>query len=178
MPAASPGSYRKAPARFTGFADKILLLQGRGMTTRDIQRHWGRKGMVPEEERARQSRPLAPLHPLVCLDALVVKRRDNGVVQNRAVSVASGVRRAGRQQVPGLWSSADDGAEFRLPVLTEWKNRGRQDIFLACVDGRNGFPPALETVYPQTTVQLCLVHSVRGSWPYVNGKERRPGAQD
>jgi putative transposase len=88
------------------------------------------------------------------------------------------VRCEGRKEVLGLWSSANEGAKFWLQVLTELKNRGLQDIFIACVDGLKGFPQAIEPVYPQTTVQLCIVHLVRGSLQYVNGKERRTVAQD
>ena len=113
---------------------------------------------VLDEVRTWQSRPLDPLYPIVYLDALLVKRRDNGPVQNRAVYVAWGVTRTGQKEVLGLWSSANEGAKFWWQVLTEWKNRGWQDIFLACVDGLKGFPPAMETAYPQTTVQLCIVH--------------------
>jgi putative transposase len=182
----------KGQTRFTGFDDKILSMYARGMTTRDIQSHleemYGVEvsptlisnvtEAVLEEVRAWQSRPLDPLYPIVYLDALMVKMRDNGVVQNRAVYVALGVTREGRKEVLGLWSSANEGAKFWLQVLTELKNRGLQDIFIACVDGLKGFPQAIETVYPQTTVQLCIVHLVRGSLQYVNWKERRTVAQD
>jgi len=182
----------KGETRFTGFDDKILSMYARGMTTRDIQGHleeiYGVEvsptlisnvtEAVMEEVRAWQSRPLDPLYPIVYLDALMVKMRDNGVVQNRAVYVALGVTREGRKEVLGLWSSANEGAKFWLQVLTELKNRGLQDIFIACVDGLKGFPQAIETVYPQTTVQLCIVHLVRGSLQYVNWKERRTVAQD
>jgi putative transposase len=182
----------KGTSRFTGFDDQILSMYARGMTTRDIQGHleemYGVEvsptlisnvtEAVMEEVRAWQSRPLDPLYPIVYLDALMVKMRENGVVQNRAVYVALGVTREGRKEVLGLWSSANEGAKFWLQVLTELKNRGLQDIFIACVDGLKGFPQAIETVYPQTTVQLCIVHLVRGSLQYVNWKERRTVAQD
>src|SRR4051795_12678541 len=187
-----PKIVEKHQTRFTGFDDKILSMYARGMTTRDIQGHleeiYGVEvsptlisnvtEAVLEEVRAWQSRPLDPLYPIVYLDALMVKMRDNGVVQNRAVYVALGVTREGRKEVLGLWSSANEGAKFWLQVLTELKNRGLQDIFIACVDGLKGFPQAIETVYPQTTVQLCIVHLVRGSLQYVNCKERRTVAQD
>jgi putative transposase len=182
----------KGETRFTGFDDKILSLYARGMTRRDIQNHleemYGVEvspalisnvtDAVLEEVRTWQSRPLDALYPIVYLDALMVKMRDNGVVQNRAVYVALGVTREGRKEVLGLWSSANEGAKFWLQVLTELKNRGLQDIFIACVDGLKGFPQAIETVYPQTTVQLCIVHLVRGSLQYVSWKERRTVAQD
>ena len=182
----------KGETRFTGFDDKILSLYARGLTTREIQAHleeiYGVEvsptlisnvtEAVMEEVRAWQNRPLDTLYPIVYLDALMVKMRDNGVVQNRAVYVALGVTRAGRKEVLGLWSSANEGAKFWLQVLTELKNRGVQDIFIACVDGLKGFPQAIETVYPKTTVQLCIVHLVRGSLQYVSWKERRAVAQD
>jgi putative transposase len=182
----------KGETRFTGFDDKILSMYAHGMTTRDIQSHleemYGVEvspalisnvtEAVMEEVRAWQSRPLDALYPIVYLDALMVKMRDSGVVQNRAVYVALGVTREGRKEVLGLWSSANEGAKFWLQVLTELKNRGLQDIFIACVDGLKGFPQAIEAVYPQTTVQLCIVHLVRGSLQYVSWKERRSVAQD
>ena len=182
----------KGETRFTGFDDKILSLYARGLTTREIQGHLEEMygvdvsptlisnvtEAVLEEVRVWQSRPLDALYPIVYLDALMVKMRDNGQVQNRAVYVALGVTRAGRKEVLGLWSSANEGAKFWLQVLTELKNRGVQDILIACVDGLKGFPQAIETVYPKTTVQLCIVHLVRGSLQYVSWKERRAVAQD
>jgi putative transposase len=182
----------KGETRFTGFDDKILSMYARGMTTRDIQGHLEEiygvavsptlisnvTEAVMEEVRAWQSRPLDALYPIVYLDALMVKMRENGLVQNRAVYVALGVTREGQKEVLGLWSSANEGAKFWLQVLTELKNRGLQDIFIACVDGLKGFPQAIETVYPQTTVQLCIVHLVRGSLQYVSWKERRAVAQE
>jgi hypothetical protein len=108
----------------------------------------------------------------------VVKMRTDGRVENRAVYVAIGVTLAGQKEVLGLWSSANEGAKFWLQVLTEMQNRGLKDIFIACVDGLKGFPQAIETVYPKTTVQLCIVHMVRASLNYVNWKERKRVAQD
>jgi len=182
----------KGETRFNGFDDKILSMYARGMTTREIQSHleelYGVEvsptlisnvtEAVLEEVRAGQNRPLDSLYPIVYLDALMVKMRDSGVVQNRAVYVALGVTREGHNEVLGLWNSANEGAKFWLQVLTELKNRGLQDIFIACVDGLKGFPQAIEAVYPQTIVQLCIVHLVRGRLQYVNWKERRSVAQD
>jgi putative transposase len=182
----------KGETRFTGFDDKILSMYARGMTTRDIQGHLEEiygvavsptlisnvTEAIMEEVRAWQSRPLDALYPIVYLDALMIKMRENGTVQNRAVYVALGVTREGQKEMLGLWSSANEGAKFWLQVLTELKNRGLQDIFIACVDGLKGFPQAIEAVYPQTTVQLCIVHLVRGSLQYVSWKERRAVAQD
>lgn len=107
------------------------------------------------------------------LDALYVRMRDNGHVQNRAVHVAIGINLDGYKQVLGMWTSAQEGAKFWLQVLTELRNRGVQDIFIACVDGLKGFPAAIETVYPQAQVQLCIVHLVRQSLNYVSWKQRK-----
>jgi len=104
--------------------------------------------------------------------------RSEGRVENRAVYVAIGIDMEGRKDVLGLWTSANEGAKFWLQVLTELKNRGVQDIFIACVDGLKGFPQAIETAYPKTTVQLCIVHMVRGSLSYVGWKERKAVAAD
>lgn len=182
----------KGETRFAGFDDKILSMYARGMTTREIQGHlqeiYGVEvsptlisnvtDSVLEEVRAWQSRPLDPLYPIVYLDALVIKMRDNGQVQNRAVYVAIGITLEGQKEVLGLWTSANEGAKFWLQVLTELRNRGLQDIFITCVDGLKGFPQAIESVYPQTTVQLCIVHLTRASLNYVNWKERKQVAVD
>lgn len=182
----------KGETRFAGFDDKILSMYARGMTTREIQGHlqemYGVEvsptlisnvtDSVLEEVRAWQSRPLDPLYPIVYLDALVIKMRDNGQVQNRAVYVAIGISMEGQKEVLGLWTSANEGAKFWLQVLTELRNRGLQDIFITCVDGLKGFPQAIQSVYPKTTVQLCIVHLTRASLNYVNWKERKQVAAD
>jgi len=182
----------KGQTRFAGFDDKILSLYARGMTTREIQGHLEEMYQVEvspalisnvteaviEEVKAWQSRPLDAIYPIVYLDALVVKMRTEGRVENRAVYVAIGITLEGRKEVLGLWTSANEGAKFWLQVLTEMQNRGLKDIFLACVDGLKGFPQAIETVYPKTTVQLCIVHMVRASLNYVNWKERQRVAHD
>jgi len=182
----------KGETRFAGFDDKILSMYARGMTTREIQGHLEEiygvdvsptlisnvTDAVLEEVRAWQSRPLDPLYPIVYLDALVIKMRDNGQVQNRAVYVAIGITMEGHKEVLGVWTSANEGAKFWLQVLTELKNRGLQDIFIACVDGLKGFPQAIESAYPHTIVQLCIVHLTRASLNYVNWKERKPVAAD
>jgi putative transposase len=182
----------KGQTRFQGFDDKILSLYARGMTTREIQGHLEEiyqvevsptlisnvTDAVIEEVKAWQTRPLDAIYPIVYLDALVVKMRADGRVENRAVYVAIGISMEGQKEVLGLWTSANEGAKFWLQVLTEMQNRGLKDIFIACVDGLKGFPQAIETVYPKTTVQLCIVHLVRASLNYVNWKERKPVAQD
>lgn len=187
-----PKIVAKHQTRWTGFDDKILSMYARGMSTREIQAHleeiYGVEvsptlisnvtDAVLDEVQAWQNRPLEPLYPIAYLDALHVRMRDNGHVQNRAVHVAIGVNLDGKKEVLGLWTSANEGAKFWLQVLTELRNRGVQDIFIACVDGLKGFPEAIEAVYPQTQVQLCIVHLVRQSLTYVSWKQRRLLAAD
>ena len=114
----------------------------------------------------------------VYLDAMMVKMRDNGHVQNQAVYVVLGVDREGQKEVLGLWVAQQEGAKFWLQVLTELKNRGVKDILIACVDGLKGFPEAIEALYPKTEVQLCIVHLVRASLNYVPWKHRKLVAAD
>lgn len=182
----------KHQRRFTGFDDKILSMYARGMTTREIQGHleeiYGVEispslisevtEAVVEEVKTWQTRPLEPLYPILFLDALMVKMRYEGKVENRAVYVAIGIDLDGHKDVLGLWTSPNEGAKFWLQVLTEIRNRGVKDIFIACVDGLKGFPQAIETVFPKAQVQLCIVHLVRASLNYVNWKERKLVAQD
>ena len=187
-----PQILKKHQRRFDGFDDKILSMYARGMTTRDIQGHlleiYGVEvsptlvsevtDAVAEEVKIWQSRPLEAIYGIVYLDALYVKMRHEGRVENRAVYVAIGVNLEGRKEVLGLWTSGNEGAKFWLGVLTELKNRGVKDILVACVDGLKGFPQAIESVYPQARVQLCIVHMVRASLNYVSWKERRAVAAD
>jgi putative transposase len=128
---------------------------------------------VQEEVKAWQSRPLEPIYAIVYLDALYMKMRHEGRVENRAVYVAIGVDLEGRKDVLGLWTSNHEGAKFWLGVLTEVKNRGVKDILITCVDGLKGFPQAIETVFPAAQVQLCIVHMVRASLNYVNWRDRK-----
>lgn len=187
-----PQILSKHQTRFEGFDDKILSLYARGMTTREIQGHlkemYGVEvsptlvsevtDAVLEEVKAWQHRPLEAIYGIVYLDALYVKMRHEGRVENRAVYVAIGVDLEGRKEILGLWSSGNEGAKFWLTVLTELKNRGVKDILIACIDGLKGFPQAIETVFPETRVQLCIVHMVRASLHYVNWKERKCVATD
>jgi putative transposase len=182
----------KHERRWRGFDDKIISMYARGMSTRDIEAHlremYGVEvsatlisqvtDEVMEEVRAWQNRPLEPLYMIVYLDALVIKMRHEGRVENRAVFVAIGVTQEGSKEVLGLWTSATEGAKLWLQILTEIRNRGVQDILIACVDGLKGFPEAIATVYPRTEVQLCIVHMVRNSLAYVNWKERKLLAED
>jgi putative transposase len=178
--------------RLAGLDEKIIALYARGMSTRDIQAHlqelYGVElsptlishvtASVLEEVQAWQNRPLEAVYPIVYLDALVVKVRDNGHVRNKAVHLALGVTVEGHKELLGLWIAPTEGAKFWLQVLTELKNRGVQDIFIACVDGLKGFPEAIEATFPRTQVQLCIVHMVRNALRFVSWKERRAVAAD
>lgn len=182
----------KGETRFAGFDDKILSLYARGMTTRQIQQHLEEIYQVEvspslistvtdailDEVKAWQSRPLEALYPIVYLDCLMVKIRDGGHIQNKAIYLAIGINRDGLKEALGLWVAQTEGAKFWLSVMTELKNRGVQDIFIACVDGLKGFPEAIETVFPKTEVQLCIVHLVRNCLKYVGYKERKAVADD
>ena len=187
-----PMMISKGQTRFTGFDDKIISLYARGMSTRDIQGHLQDMYKVEvsptlisnvteevmEEVKAWQSRPLDTVYPIMYLDALVVKIRENGHVRNKAIYVAIGITMQGNKEVLGLWAGNAEGAKFWLQVLTELKNRGVADVFIFCVDGLKGFPDAIATVYPEAQVQLCIVHQIRGSLNYVSWKQRKEVAAD
>ncbi|WP_336844048.1 IS256 family transposase, partial [Providencia rettgeri] len=133
---------------------------------------------VMDEVKSWQMRPLDALYPIVYLDCIVVKSQDSGVVSNKSVYLALGINLQGEKELLGMWIAKNEGAKFWLSVMTELKNRGLQDIFIACCDGLKGFPEAIEAVYPQTQVQLCIVHQVRHSLRYVSWKERKAVAAD
>ncbi len=182
----------KHQTRWEGFDQKILSLYARGMTVREIQSHleemYGAEvsptlissvtEAVMEDAKAWQNRPLDALYPIVYLDCIHVKVRDGGVVRAKAVYLALGINMAGEKEILGLWIAQTEGAKFWLQVVTELKNRGVQDIFIACVDGLKGFPEAIEVVYPKTAVQLCIVHMARNSLNYVSWKLRKVVAAD
>jgi putative transposase len=182
----------KGQTRFEGFDDKILSLYARGMTTRQIKQHLEEiyqvevspslissvTDAISDEVKAWQSRPLDAVYPIIYLDALVVKVRESSHIQNKAIHLIVGINTSGRKEVLGLWGTHHEGAKFWLQVLTDLKNRGVKDIFIACVDGLKGFPEAIETAYPQTEVQLCIVHQVRNSLKYVSWKWRKEVAED
>jgi len=182
----------KGESRFTGFDDKIISMYARGMTTRDIKAHLEEiygvdvsptlvsqvTQAVTEEITLWQNRPLDEVYPIMYLDAVRVKVRHEGRVINKAVYLAIGVTFNGVKEVLGMWTSENEGAKFWLQVVTELKNRGVKDIFIACVDGLKGFPEAIEAVFPGTQVQLCIVHMVRHSLNYVSWKQRKEVAED
>ncbi len=179
-------------SRIPGFDDKIISLYARGMTAREIQGHLEElygvdvsptlisniTDVVLEEVKAWQSRPLDAIYPILYLDALQVKIRDESTVRNKAIYLALGINLEGEKELLGLWISQTEGTKFWLGVLTELKNRGVQDVFIACVDGLSGFPEAIETVFPQAQVQPCIVHLVRNSLKYVSWKQRKAVADD
>jgi putative transposase len=187
-----PQILSKHQTRFEGFDEKILSLYARGMTTREIQGHlqemYGVEvsptlisdvtDAVLDEVKNWQTRPLEPIYGVIYLDALYVKMRHEGRVENRAVYVAIGIDLEGRKDVLGLWTSNNEGAKFWLGVLTELKNRGVRDVLIVCIDGLKGFPQAIEAVFPEARVQLCIVHMVRASLNYVSWKERKLVATD
>jgi putative transposase len=176
-----PQIVRKRQRRFEGFDDKILALYSRGMSTRDIEAHleeiYGVKvgrdlisrvtDAVMDDARAWQSRPLEDVYPVVFLDCMVLKIRDGGSVQRRACYLALAIGMDGERDVLGMWFQANEGAKFWMQVLNDLKQRGVQDILICCVDGLKGFPEAIEAVFPQTTVQTCIVHLIRQSLKYV-----------
>ena len=187
-----PQLVAKHQTRWTGFDDKILSLYARGMTVREIQSHleemYGAEvsptlissvtDAVMDEVKAWQARPLDALYPIVYLDCIHAKVRDSGAVRVKAVYLALGVNLNGDKELLGLWVAQTEGAKFWLQVTTELKNRGVQDIFIACVDGLKGFPEAIEAVSPKTAVQLCIVHMVRYSLNFVSWKLRKAVAAD
>ena len=186
-----PQLIRKRQTRLPGFDEKVISMYARGMTVREIRGHLEELygiGVSPDlisrvtaevidEVREWQSRPLDPLYMVVFFDALRVKIRDEGVVRNKAVYLALGVRTDGTKEVLGLWIEQNEGAKFWLLVMNELKNRGVDDILIAVVDGLKGFPETINTAFPKTTVQTCIVHLLRHSLSFVGYKERKQVAK-
>jgi putative transposase len=182
----------KGKTRLDGFNEKMLSLYARGMTVREIQQHIQEiykvevsptlisnvTEAVMEDVVAWQNRPLEAIYPILYMDALQVKVRDGAHVVNKAVHLAIGVTLAGNKDVLGLWLGQTEGAKLWLQIVTELKNRGVKDIFIACVDGLKGFPEAIESVFPKAQVQLCIVHMVRHSLNFVGYKQRKEVATD
>ena len=187
-----PQIISKHQTRWVGFDDKIISLYARGMTVREIQQHltemYGTEVSptlisavtdgVMDEVKQWQSRPLDAVYPVIYLDCIHAKVRDAGSVRAKAIYLAIGINMEGHKEILGLWIAQTEGAKFWLSVVTELKNRGVQDIFIACVDGLKGFPEAIETVYPYAIVQLCIVHMVRNSLNYVGWNKRKEVAAD
>lgn len=187
-----PHIIKKHQRRFDIFDDKILSMYSRGMSTRDIQGHlheiYGVE-VSPEliskvtdavlaDVREWQNRPLDSLYPIVFFDALVVKGRTDGKVANKSAYIALGINMEGHKEVLGLWLAETESASFWMSVVTELNNRGVKDILIACMDGLTGFPDAVNAVFPDTRIQLCIVHMIRNSTKYVSYKERKPLCAD
>jgi putative transposase len=180
----------KHERRFTGFDDKILALYARGMTVREIQGFLldmyatevspdfisSVTDAVLTEVTAWQSRPLEPMYPVVFFDALRVKIRDEAVVRSKAIYLALAVLPDGSRDILGIWIEQTEGAKFWMKVFSDLKTRGCQDILIAVTDGLKGMPEALAAVFPQTTLQTCIVHLIRHSLDFANWKERKPMA--
>jgi putative transposase len=197
VPRDREGSYdpllvKKHQTSLTGFNEKILWMYARGMSTRDIQAQlleWYGVEVSPQlisnvteavmdEVRQWQNRPLEEGYPIVYVDCLVVKVRENQRIMNKALYLALGIKMDGKKEVLGMWMSENEGAKFWLAVCTDLRNRGMKDCSIACADGLTGLPEAIEAVFPHTLVQLCMVHLVRNSLKYVNDKQRAEVAKD
>ncbi|EBC1671495.1 IS256 family transposase [Salmonella enterica] len=180
-----PQLIKKNQTRITQMDSQILSLYAKGMTTREIVATFKEMydadvsptliskvtDAVKEQVTEWQNRQLDALYPIVYMDCIVVKVRQNGSVINKAVFLALGINTEGQKELLGMWLAENEGAKFWLSVLTELKNRGLQDILIACVDGLKGFPDAINSVYPQTHIQLCIIHMVRNSLKYVAWKD-------
>jgi len=187
-----PQLVKKHQTRFTSMDDKIHCLYAKGMTTREIVSTF--KEMYDADVSASliskvtdavidqvvewQSRPLDAVYPIIYLDCIVVKVRQDKRVINKAIYLALGINMEGQKELLGMWLSENEGAKFWLNVLTELQNRGVNDILIACVDGLKGFPDAIQTVYPHAQIQLCIVHMVRNSVKYVPWKDYKPVTAD
>ncbi|MCP4076210.1 MAG: IS256 family transposase [Gammaproteobacteria bacterium] len=187
-----PKLIKKRQRRLEGFDDKVLAFYSRGLSTRGIQEQLEElygvdvsptlvsnvTNAVMDDVRAWQSRPLSSVYPILYFDALFVKSRQEGPVKNKAVYLALGINLEGEKELLGLWIAETEGSKFWLSVFNDIKNRGVQDCFIACVDGLKGLPEAIESVFPETQVQLCIVHKLRNSFKYVPWKDRKAVAKD
>lgn len=187
-----PQVVRKGQRRIDAIDDMIISLYARGLSTRGIQAQlvelYGAEvsptlisnvtNSVLEEVKTWQARPLDCVYPIIYFDCLFVKSRQDGSIRNKAVYLALGINMEGEKELLGMWLAETEGAKFWLSVFNELKTRGVEDCFIACVDGLKGLPEAIETVYPEAQVQLCIVHQVRNSLKYVTWKDRKAVAAD
>jgi transposase-like protein len=187
-----PKLVKKNQTRFTSMDDKILWLYAQGMSTREIVSafdEWYGAEISPtlvsrvtnaviEQVIEWQSRPLDAIYPIIYLDCIVVKIRQDKRVINKSIFLALGINTEGHKELMGMWIAENEGAKFWLNVLTELQQRGVEDILIACVDGLKGFPDAINTVFPQTQIQLCIVHMVRNSLRYVSWKDYKAVTAD
>ena len=182
-----PKLVKKRQKSISSFDDKIISMYARGMSTRDIQDHvkevYGAEisptaishitEKVLEAAKEWQSRPLAKVYPIVYFDAIHYKVRQDGKVLNKAAYTCLGIDTEGKKDILGLWIGESEGAKFWLKVFTELKNRGLEDIFIACVDGLKGLPEAIHSVFPKAEIQLCIVHLIRNSVRYIPHKHSK-----
>ena len=187
-----PQIVKKGQTRITGMDDQILSLYAKGMSTRDIvsafQEMYGTEvsaGLISKVTNAVidqvvewQNRPLDSIYPILYLDCIAIKVRQDKRVINKSIYLALGINMEGEKELLGLWIAETEGSKFWLQVLTELKNRGVENIFIACVDGLSGFPDAINTAYPNAKIQLCIVHMVRNSMKYVSYKDYKAVAAD
>lgn len=187
-----PQIVKKHQRRLVGLDQKIVALYARGLSTRDIQAELEEMygvdisptlisqvtDSILDDVKAWQNRPLDALYPIVFLDALVVKVKENKQVNNKAVYLALGINQEGQKEVLGMWVSQNEGAKFWLSILTELQNRGLKDVYIFCTDGLTGFPDAIEAVFPKARIQLCIVHMIRNSTKFVNWKDRKSLCSD
>jgi len=187
-----PQIVSKRQTRFDGFDDKIIALYARGLSVEDIQHQlkelYGVEvssslvstvtASVIDDVKAWQSRTLDSIYPILYLDCIVVKIREDKRIINKAVYLALAVNLEGKKELLGMWISQNEGAKFWLSVLTELKNRGLEDVMICCVDGLTGFPEAIASVYPEAKIQVCIVHMVRNSLKYVSWKDRKVLVED
>lgn len=186
-----PQLVKKHQRRLEGFDERILQLYGRGMTTREIQGFFRDAydadispslisrvtDAVQQDIDDWRNRRLDAVYPIIYLDGLVVKVKTDGLVQKRTIYLVLGVNMEGMKEVLGLWMAGSEGAKFWLHVITELKNRGVDDILIACCDGLQGFPEAIEAVFPDAVVQTCIVHMIRNSLRFVAWGKRRAVAK-
>ena len=183
----TPQLLPKGVRRFNGFDDKVISLYARGMSMSEIQGHLEEiyqteiskdlistitDGVIDEVTRW-QNRPLDSVYPILYLDCIHVKSRDNNIVINKAVYLAIAVNIEGKKELLGIWIGKNEGSKFWMQIITELKNRGVEQIYVACVDGLKGFPEAIAEVFPKTEIQLCVVHQIRNSLKYVASKEQK-----
>ncbi len=183
---------KKGQRTFTGFNDKIISMYARGMTVAEIQGHLEEiykvevspdfisnvTDAIIDEVESWQNRPLDKVYPVVFLDCLVVKCKEDNRVINKAVYLALAINMDGSKEILGFWISNNEGAKFWLSIVTELKNRGLADVFIFCIDGLKGLGDAINSVYPKSQIQLCIVHMVRNSLKFVPFKDRKIVASD
>ena len=182
-----PQLIAKRQRSLKGFDDKIISMYARGMSMNEIKYHIEEiyatqvsselisniTDEVINEVKEWQNRPLDRIYPILYLDATIVKVRDNGHIYNKAVYIAIAVNMEGEKEILGLWIAKTESSKFWLSVMTDLKNRGLEDIFIACIDGLTGFSDAIATIYPKTEIQRCIVHMVRNSLKYVPHKNKK-----